>query len=115
MANIRVLRFRNTNRDIFEAIKNGNKKIETRAATQRYRSIKSGDTIFFVCGKSKFKKDVKSVEIFGSVRAILKKYKPSQINPNIKTEKEARDMWNSFPGYSDKIRRYGLIVFSLRG
>jgi ASC-1-like (ASCH) protein len=111
---VRVLRIRSANRDIFEAIKKGKKKIETRAATKRYRLIKAGDMIVFVCGKSKFQKKVRSVEIFRSVGAILKKYKPVQINPNTKTEKEARAIWNSFSGYSDKIRRYGLIAFKVR-
>lgn len=110
---VRVLRFRSVNRDIFEAIKNGRKKIETRAASPRYLPIKAGDVIIFVCGKSKFQKTVKSVEVFKTVSAILKKYKPVQINPNTKTEKDARAMWNSFPGYADKIRRYGLVAFKV--
>lgn len=110
---VRVLRCRSSNRDIFEAIRKGKKKIETRAATKRYRLIETGDTIVFVCGKSRFQKKVKSVEIFRSAGAIFKKHKPVQINPNTKTEKEARAMWNSFPGYTDKIRRYGLVVFRL--
>jgi ASC-1-like (ASCH) protein len=111
---VRVLRFRSVNRDIFEAIKNGKKKIETRTASLKYRLTKAGDTIIFVCGKSKFSKIVKSVEMFRTVAAILKKHKLAQINPNIKTEKEARAMWKSFPGYANKIRRCGLIAFTLR-
>lgn len=113
MAEVRVLRFRSVNRDVFEAIKNGKKKIETRAATEKYRSIKAGDTIVFVCGKARFQKKVKKVEIFRTIGAILKKYKPVRINPNTLTGEEARAMWDSFPGYKEKIKKYGLIAFLL--
>lgn len=111
---VRVLRFRSANHDIFEAIRNGRKKVETRAATERYRSIEAGDTIVFVCGRLKFERKVKSSKIFKSVEAILKKYKPVQINPNTKTEKEIRAMYDSFQGYREKIKKYGLIAFELR-
>ncbi|OGF87223.1 hypothetical protein A3B19_03230 [Candidatus Giovannonibacteria bacterium RIFCSPLOWO2_01_FULL_46_32] len=48
-----ILRFRAINQDIFLAIKNGRKKIETRAASKRFRSIKSGDKLILICGKEK--------------------------------------------------------------
>ncbi len=44
-----VFRFRTINKDIFEAIKSGKKKVETRAATEKYRNIKAGDTVKLVC------------------------------------------------------------------
>lgn len=102
------------NRDIFEAIRKGNKKIETRAATKRYRAIKDGDIIIFVCGDKKFKKRVKKVELFKSIDAILKKYKPETINPKNRTAADARKMWYSFPGYKEKIRKYSLVAVHLK-
>ncbi|MBI5913245.1 hypothetical protein HY839_02260 [Candidatus Azambacteria bacterium] len=42
------LKFRAKNRDIFEAIRDGRKKVETRAATEKFRDIKSGDTVTLV-------------------------------------------------------------------
>lgn len=111
---VRVLRFRNANREVFEAIKDGKKKIETRAATQRYRLIRAGDMIIFMCGKSKFKKTITRAEIFKSADAILRKYRPSEINPKIKTIKEAKEMWKSFPGYKTKIKKYGLMAWKLK-
>lgn len=108
-----ILRFREVNSDIFIAIKNGKKKIETRAATKKYQNIKTNDTIVFICASSRFKKKVKKVEFFKSVGAILKKYRPETINPNTYTTKEAYSMWYSFPGYKEKIKKYGLIAISL--
>ena len=53
------VKFRKADEDIFKAIKNGVKKIETRAATG---------------GKNHFKKKAKKVYIFKNIAEMLKKY-----------------------------------------
>lgn len=108
-----ILRFRAVNKDIFEAIADGKKKIETRAATAKYKDIKAKDVVILVCGKKRMKKKVEKTEHFRSVAAILKKYKPETINPKTHTAKEAADMWYSFPGYKEKIKKFGLIAITL--
>lgn len=110
---IYTLRVKAIDRNIFEAIKSGKKKIETRAATSKYAGIKAGDGIVFVCGKNKFEKTVKKAELFKTIRALVKKYKPTQVNPYCKTESELRDMWYSFPDYQEKIKKHGLIAFEI--
>lgn len=107
------LRFRETDRDIFEAIRSGKKKVETRAAGEKYRKIKKGDTLMMVCGRDKFEKQVKNVKIFKTIAALLKKYKPDQINPAVKTEKELREMYYGFPNYREKIKKCGLTAMEL--
>ena len=109
----KILKFRAVDRDIFKMIINGGKKIETRAATERYRDIKAGDIIILVCGDKRVNKKVKKVGLFESIVAVLKKYKPEAINPNIHTAQEAKAMWYSFPGYKEKIKKYGLIAIEL--
>lgn len=52
----KIIKFRATDRDIFRAIVEGKKKIETRAATSKYRDIRIGDTLIFVCKKEKIRK-----------------------------------------------------------
>lgn len=108
-----VLKFRAVNKDTFETIKDGRKKIETRAGTKKYLGIKKGDIAVFVCGKKRFEKRVKKIEHFSSIAAILKKYKPVQINPKTHTIKEAREMWYSFPGYKEKIKKGGLLAITI--
>jgi len=66
-----------------------------------------------VCGKDVFEMKIKKATIFKSIAAILKKYKPETINPKTHTAQEARDMWYSFPGYKEKIRKYGLVALEL--
>ncbi len=108
-----TLKFRAVNRDIFEAVRSGRKKIETRAATKKYAGIEAGDTVVLSCGRDRFEKRVTRAERFASVSAILRKYRPAAINPATRTAREARAMWSSFPGYKEKIRKCGLIAFHL--
>ncbi len=110
----KVLKFRTINRDIFNAIKDGTKKIETRAATEKYCRIKVGDVVTLVCGKSKFRKKIKCVEIFKTITAMLKKHKPEEINPACKSAGELRKMYHTFPGYREKIKKYGLVAWELK-
>lgn len=109
-----TLKFRAANRDIFEVIRIGKKRVETRAASVRYRHIKSGDIIEFVCGKSRFQKTVKRVTIFKSVSAMLKKYKVTDIMPKITSAKDLEDTYKSFPGYPEKIKKFGIIALEFK-
>ncbi|MFH1193271.1 MAG: hypothetical protein V1656_03065 [Candidatus Jorgensenbacteria bacterium] len=114
MAHNYTHRFRAVDRDIWEAIKRGAKKVETRAATPRYQKIAVGDRVALVCGKSRFIRHVRKVHHFRSVAALTKKYKLSAINPNCKTLKELNAMYLSFPGYKEKLKRYGIVAFELK-
>lgn len=112
---IHTLRFRAVDREIFEAIKNGKKKVETRAATDKYQTISTGDTLRFVCGSSEFQKKVVARKKFNSIRELLGEYKPEDINPSIKTAEELEQMYYSFPGYREKIKKYGLFAWEISG
>jgi ASC-1-like (ASCH) protein len=109
-----TLRFRSVNKDIFFAIKEGRKKIETRAATEKYRKIEVDDTLKFTCGKMSFKKKAKKITHFSSVRALLKNYAPNEINPNARSENELRRMYYTYPEYKEKIRKYGIVAWELK-
>lgn len=108
-----TLKFRQTNQDIFEAIKNGTKKTETRAATSKFRNIKKGNVLELTCGKNKLKKKVKEVEFFKDVTALLKKYRPTEIIPGIKTTAAFKKIYFGFPKYKEKIKKFGIIAFKL--
>ena len=108
-----TLRIRGADKDIFDALKKGKKKVETRAATSKDRAIKAGDIFVFVCGNRKLKKRVCAASVFKTPAILLKKYKVKDINPDLKTEKELKDMWLRFPGYAEKIKKHGLIAVKL--
>ena len=109
-----ILRFRQINKDTFEAIRDGRKKIETRAATEKYKNIEIDEKIKFVCGGESFIRAVKKVYLFKTITALLKKFRVEQINPNIRSKKELRIMYESFPGYKEKIKKFGLTAIELK-
>ncbi|KKW46120.1 MAG: hypothetical protein A3A43_02775 [Candidatus Liptonbacteria bacterium RIFCSPLOWO2_01_FULL_56_20] len=109
-----TLRFSKVNRDSWNAIRLGAKKIETRAATVRYREIRAGDTLAFVCGRTRFKKRARRVRIFPTVASLLRTYRVTDINPYLSSAKELRAKYDSFSKYREKIRRHGLIAIELK-
>jgi|SRR3989338_4368051 len=108
-----TLRFRQVNRNIFDAIRDGKKKVETRAHTARYQHSKRGDTLVFVCGRERFKRRVKRALRFKSINAMLRVYKAHNINPFVSSKKELEKIYGSFPGYKEKIKKFGLIAMEL--
>lgn len=108
------LKIRAVDKGIFDAIKSGQKKIETRAAVENYRKIGKGDTIVFVCGKKTLKKKVATAKLYKSIGAVFKDYKIKDIFPLLSIISEARKVYFSFPGYRDKIKKYGLIAWQLK-
>lgn len=108
-----VLRFRIMNRPTFEAIRTGRKKVETRAATERYRDIHAGDILTFRCGTKKFSRKVKRIRRFKTISALLHKYRVPDISPDLRTAKELRARYASFPHYRQKIARHGLMALEL--
>lgn len=111
-----ILRFAKGNKNSefsFYAIKDGSKKVETRAATAKYQKIKKGDILVFVCGKERLEKQIKKVHCFKDISDMLKKFKVKDIMPDRNTRKELESAYFSYSGYEDKIKQFGLVAFEL--
>lgn len=107
------LTFRTTDRDKFEEIAKGIKTIETRAATQKYKAVQSGDSLTFVCGNDRLTKTVAKVEHFNSLEEMFSKLPLNSILPSAKNLNEAKKVYYDFPNYQEKIEATGIIAFSL--
>src|SRR3989344_2053895 len=110
-----ILRFRRENKDFFDAIKDGTKSVETRAASARYIYIKRGDTLVFSCGGEILKKTVSRKEKFSNLPALIQKYDFRNINPFVHSKREFFDMYDGFPMYKQKIKKFGILAFELAG
>ena len=108
-----TLRFRAVNKDIFLNIKSGRKTVETRAASEKYRNIQSGDSVVLVCGKDRFQKKVKKAKIFTTVRSLLRSYNLKRIMSELNSEKEWQEELYKYPNYKEKIKKFGLIALEL--
>lgn len=109
-----ILTIRGTDRQFFELIKFGEKTIETRAATDKYRRIKAKDILIFKCGKNKLEKAVTRVHHFRTIEDLAGSLDLRKIMPFVSSIKQAKLVWYSFPGYQEKIRKYGLVAFEIR-
>ncbi len=109
-----ILKLRSTDKEIFEAVKSGRKKVETRAATVKNVKMQAGDEILFVCGKQSLKKTITKAAQYKTIKAMMRDYKVKEIAPDLKTENDLRDMYFAWPSYRDKIKQFGLIALELK-
>jgi ASC-1-like (ASCH) protein len=113
MGKPKQLRFRAQDRNIFEAVKEGRKTVETRAASPKFSDIKAGDIVVLKCGKERLEKKVRKVRFLKKITEILDYYKIRQIHPDLSSVEELEKMYFGFPGYKEKIKKYGLAAFEL--
>jgi len=111
---IHKLKIRAVDGAVFAAIKNGVKKIETRAAIPSYCKIKKGDKIIFICGQEKTEKKVREAALYKSIGVLFKRYGVKDIFPDLVTVSEATKKYYSFPDYREKIKKFGLIAWELK-
>jgi ASC-1-like (ASCH) protein len=106
-----ILPVREVDRGIYNLMRDGKKKVETRAAGPKYAHIKDGDLVVLKCGKDRFERTVKKVRTFKTVDALLKTYAPKDIHPSAKTVDDLKKMYRSFPGYTERLAQYGILAF----
>ncbi len=108
-----VLRIRAADRRVFNAIKSGKKKIETRALGGRFNHIARGDNLLFICGKGRLKKKVKKVRKFKSIEKFFKEVNQKLVWPHLPTRslEHIKKQYYAYPGYRERIQKYGLVAF----
>ena len=95
-------------KDIFDMIRDGRKKVETRAGGPKYQNVAVVDAFIFSCAGRTCKKTVSKVKHFKTMQAVFKTYRPEQIAPSTTNRKDLIDMWNRFPNYTEKIAESGV-------
>ncbi len=108
------LKIRQIDRVVFDAIKNGQKFIETRAVANKYRKIQEGDILVFVCGDEKLEKSVEKVDIYKSIDDVVKVIDFKSVMPFVDSIDEMKKVYFSFPDYKEKIEKFGIIAFKLK-
>jgi ASC-1-like (ASCH) protein len=107
------IEFREVDRKRFEEIRDGVKRIETRAAAEKYLSVKEGDELVFRCGDDSFVKRVGRVYRWPSIEAMAEEVPLADVIPSAASMEETRARYASYPGYGEKIRKDGLLGFRL--
>jgi len=107
------LRIRKVDKVVFDSIRNKEKTIETRVATDRYRKIKEGDILVFICGDERLEKEIEKVDYYKSIDEMVKAIDFKKIMPFVNSIDEMKNIYFSFSNYKDKIDKFGLVVFKL--
>ena len=110
-----TLRFRQVDKKNFEEDRSGLKSTETRAATIKYRPIEVGNTLTFVCGNDRIVKKITAKYHWPNIDAMVKEIPFKQIMPSVDSVEEMKKAYASYPGYTEKIKEYGLLGFKLEG
>jgi ASC-1-like (ASCH) protein len=107
------LRFRQEDKRNFEEVREGSKEYETRAATVKYLPIKAGDTLIFMCGRSSFSKKIIKRFHWPDIDTMVKEVPYKKIMPSVNSVEEMKKIYASYPDYTEKIKKNGLLGFQL--
>lgn len=110
---IHTLKFEEVDRARFNEVRDGTKKIETRAMNEKYDSIEQGDEIMFTCGEDHFTKKVSKTYHWPTVEAMLIEVPLDKVMPGLLTVEEAKNRYSTYPGYMEKIEKGGILGFEL--
>lgn len=113
MANL-TLKFPQSTKDVFEAVKTGLKNVETRAATPKYRAIKPGDKLTLACGADILEVIVIRACRFASVEDLYREIPVESVLPGVKTVKDAKAIHYGFDGYREKLQKFGIMAFDIK-
>jgi ASC-1-like (ASCH) protein len=111
-----VLRIRAADRPIFDALVDGRKTIETRAGSPGARSYnpgQPGDTLLFLCGPARLRRTVTRVAIYPSPEALAAHEDVRRVLPWLTSAADLAALYESFPGYPERIARHGLVAMEL--
>lgn len=104
----------------FSLVKNNIKTIEGRIYDEKRKQINVGDTIkFYNKDKSEYlTKLISRIIIYypyvnNTIDRALREAKLKNILPGITTYKKGVEVYESIPGYKNKIKKYGFVLFYL--
>lgn len=116
----------NTILSVYYELIEGGKTIETRAPDSEnkekdYGMISKGDILIFHPVDSFFKRiDNEEIKFFAgdvrkynSIEEMLQYENLQKILPDVKSREDAIKVYNSFPGYKERIKKYGIVAIDL--
>lgn len=109
-----ILKIRQVDKIVFDAIKRNEKTIETRAATARFRRIEKGDILVFVCGDERLERQVLRIDYYKSIDEMTKALDFKKIMPFVNSVDEMKKVYHSFLNYEEKINKFGLVAFKIK-
>ena len=100
----------------FDAIKAGIKTVEGRLNSPKFKDLKPGMNIVFKSTDSDedLTCKVESLNVYPNFEIMLQKEGLEKMLPGIKTIEEGNTIYESFPGYKDKVKEIGALAIRLK-
>ena len=96
----------------FDYIKNGKKLYETRIYDEKRRKIKLLDNVKFIDKNNKkrfFNATITELSYFNNFKDAIEEVGVKKVLPNAKSLVDAVNIYNSFPGYKENSKKYGVL------
>ena len=102
----------------FDYIKNGKKTVEGRILKDRYKNVNTGNVIEFINSGNEKERvfcKVTNIEMFDNFTQMINKVGVEKLLPNISSEEEGINIYNSFGNYKKEVeeKKFKVVAFFL--
>lgn len=100
----------------YSLVKTNKKTVEIRVYDEKRQKLKIKDTIVFTKqdGSGKFKKKIINLVISKNFETSIRGATLKKCMPNIKSIKEAVNIYHSFPNYKENAKKFGVVAIYLK-
>lgn len=100
----------------YTLVKTNKKTVEIRVFDEKRQKLKIKDTIIFTKqdGNGKFKRKIKNLVVSKNFEISIRGATLKKCMPNIRSIKEAVDIYHSFPNYKENAKKYGVVAIYLK-
>ena len=100
----------------YSLVKKNEKTVEIRVYDEKRQKLKIKDTIIFTKqdGSGKFKRSIINLVISKNFETSIRNATLKKCMPNIRTIKEAVNIYHSFPNYKENAKQYGVVAIYLK-
>ena len=100
----------------YSLVKKNEKTVEIRVYDEKRQKLKIKDTIIFTKqdGSGKFKRNIINLVISKNFETSIRNATLKKCMPNVKSVKEAVNIYHSFSNYKENAKKYGVVAIYLK-
>jgi ASC-1-like (ASCH) protein len=98
----------------FKLIQEGKKTIEGRIYSGPTRDLRCGDRLTFINQNEKARCEVVAIHVYNTFREMFSKENMQKLLPGVRTIEEGVRLYESLPGYPERVKRYGVAAIHIR-
>jgi ASC-1-like (ASCH) protein len=100
----------------YTLVKTNKKIVEIRVYDEKRQKLNVKDMILFTKqdGNGKFKRTITNLVVSKDFETSIKRATLKKCMPNIKSIKEAVNIYHSFPNYKENAKKYGVVAIYLK-